>query len=233
MGSLPPGTTTEELRQLFEPFGEISECDVVNRCGFLHLEDKTLAFKAIDELNNTTFKGTRITVEKGRVKPPNRDRGGPMMGRGGPRNGFGPMRGGPRDNFRGSPYMRDGGDFDRPRGPPRGGFGGGYDRGFGGRPGPMNRPPMNDGYSNGGDRRPYMDDRSGGYGNGGYGDSGYGMNQGIYLIISLQLFFFLAVTTDKNISLLFSAYLICISFCLLFYKHFIIHIACIFNLDFY
>lgn len=94
---MPPGTTTDELRELFSAFGAIAECDVVNRCGFLHLEDKTLAFKAIDELNNTTFKGTRISVEKGRVKPMNRDRGG-GMGRGG-RNGFGPMRGG-RDNYR-------------------------------------------------------------------------------------------------------------------------------------
>lgn len=105
MGSLPPGTTADELRELFQPYGSIAECDVVNRCGFLHLEDKSLAFKAIEELNNTTFKGTRISVEKGRIKPPNR--GGPM--RGGPRNGFGPMRGG-RDNYRGGPYMRDGPD---------------------------------------------------------------------------------------------------------------------------
>lgn len=178
VGSLPPDTTTEELRELFEPYGEIAECDVVNRCGFLHLEDRTLAFKAIDDLNNTTFKGTRISVEKGRVKPLNRDRGG-GMGRGGPRNGFGgPMRGG-RDNFRSSPYMRDTGSYDRPS---RGGYGGGgYDRGYGSRAGaPMNSRPMNDDYGSGGDRRSsYMDDRNGSYGNS-YGSQSYGSGGGRY-----------------------------------------------------
>lgn len=209
MGSLPQGTTVEELRQLFAPYGDIAECDVVNRCGFLHLEDKTLAFKAIEELNNTTFKGTRISVEKGRVKPPNRDRaGGP---RGGQRNGFGggPMRGG-RDNYRSGPYMRDG-DFERragpppPRGPPMtggygeevgystgdGSYGGGANEGNGydrfsrggppGGPSAMGRggPSMGDGYSNGDRRNAYMEDRNPGYVTGGYGDN-YGMGSSDY-----------------------------------------------------
>ncbi|XP_023026253.2 uncharacterized protein isoform X2 [Leptinotarsa decemlineata] len=109
VGSLPNGASPEDLRKLFEPYGEISECDIANRCGFLHLEDEALAMKAIEELNGTDFMGTKISVERGRVKP-RRSGGG-----GGPRGG--------RD--RGSPYSRGGGDF---RGPPRnGGFGGGRD----------------------------------------------------------------------------------------------------------
>lgn len=136
VGSLPPNVTAEDLRRLFAPYGVIAECDIANRCGFLHLEDKDLAMKAIEELNNTTFMGGRISVEKGRVKPPGR------RGR-----GLGPMRGGDRD--RGGPYARD-----RPRN-------GGYERdymGYGdrfdyGKPMP---PPRNyDGY----DRRPMYDDR--------------------------------------------------------------------------
>lgn len=178
VGSLPTGTTTDELRDLFAPYGDIAECDVVNRCGFLHLENKSLAFKAIQELNNTTFKGTRISVEKGRQKPPpGRDGGGR-----GARNGFGgPMRGG-RDGFRGTPYMRDGGDYDR-RGPPRpmgggNGYGGrgGYDRGFDNRQPPNMLPPsrpMTDGYNGGPDRRPYMDDRPRYPDDRRYPDSGY------------------------------------------------------------
>lgn len=135
VGSLPAEATTDDLRKLFEPYGTISECDIANRCGFLHLEDHDLAMKAIEELNGVDFMGGKISVEKGRVKS-NR-RGG---GRGG-----GPMRGG-RGGDRGGPYSRGGGDF---RGGPRGfggrdregGFrggdrfgGGGYDRprGFGG-----------------------------------------------------------------------------------------------------
>lgn len=59
--------TPEDLRKLFAPYGPIAECDIANRCGFLHLEDKDLAFKAIEELNNTNFMGARISVEKGRI----------------------------------------------------------------------------------------------------------------------------------------------------------------------
>lgn len=115
MGSLPAGVTPEDLRKLFEPYGSIAECDISNKCGFLHLEDTDLALKAIEELNGTDFMGSRISVEKGRVKP-RRGPGGPMRGGGG--------GGGGRD--RGSPYSRGGGrDF---RGGPRGG-------GFGGRGG--------------------------------------------------------------------------------------------------
>lgn len=161
VGSLPAEATTEDLKRLFESYGAIAECDIANRCGFLHLEDKDLAEKAIEELNNSTFMGVRISVEKGRVKPPNRGRGG----RGG---GPGPMRGG---KDRGGPYSRDG------FGPRRGGgsfggrdyppYGDRYDYDRGGR---------FDGY---GDRRPggyddrrgggFMDDRGRGYANNGFG----------------------------------------------------------------
>ncbi|XP_044265848.1 RNA-binding protein 4.1-like [Tribolium madens] len=147
VGSLPNGVTTDDLRALFAPYGAIAECDIANRCGFLHLEDHDLAMKAIAELNGTNFMGGRISVEKGRVKP----RRGP--------GGGGPMRGG---KDRGGPYAR--GDF---RGPPHrnGGFGGGRDYppyGGGDRFGGYDRPPQRGGYDGGyGDRRPPYDDRRG------------------------------------------------------------------------
>ncbi|XP_060517322.1 RNA-binding protein 4.1-like isoform X2 [Cylas formicarius] len=134
VGSLPAGVTPEDLRKLFAPYGAIAECDISNRCGFLHLEDAELAMKAITELNGTEFMGGRISVEKGRVKPRRGSNGG----------GVGPARGG-RD--RGGPYSRGGREF---RGPPRGApgaygvareypqydrFGGGEDR-YGGPPPP-------------------------------------------------------------------------------------------------
>lgn len=157
VGSLPPSVTTDDLRTLFDPYGKIVECDIANRCGFLHLEDRELAFKAIEELNNTNFMGGRISVEKGRVKQPRRNRDG------------GPMRGG-RD--RGGPYSRDDGGYGR--GPPRngmggygggGGGGGGRDYGYGERYGDFDRnlPLRNYGseYENMGDRRPMYDDRRG------------------------------------------------------------------------
>lgn len=174
VGSLPPGVTTDDLRLLFQPYGEIAECDVVNRCGFLHMENKELAMKAIEDLNNTNFMGGRISVEKGRSKPPprDRDRNGFGGGRGGPRSNSyqgGPMRGS-RENSRVGPYMRDGGgDYDRrPHGMMRNGGGyGGYDR--------LADPERSysDMYGSIPSRAPVYDDHRGGYveDHRGYGDA--------------------------------------------------------------
>ncbi|CAG4957046.1 unnamed protein product [Colias eurytheme] len=166
VGSLPQGSKPEELRKLFERFGVVTECDIMNRCGFVHMQTEDQASAAIRALHNTSFNGGVITVERGRIKERGQ-RGGGGGGRGGMRGGMrgmdrrggGPMRGGPP---RDAPYpMRD----SRPMGPMRGsdmrgppmggggmsmrnGMGGGapYDRG-------MDRPPMG-GY----------DDRYNGYG---------------------------------------------------------------------
>lgn len=116
VGSVPPNATVEELKKLFSPYGVISECDIANRCGFLHLEDKDMALKAIEELNNTQFMGSRITVEMGRMKPRRGvDGGGGKMMRG----GMNSMR---RDT---GPYSRDYGNRGGPPGRP-----GGYDQDF-------------------------------------------------------------------------------------------------------
>ncbi|XP_065166770.1 heterogeneous nuclear ribonucleoprotein A1-like isoform X2 [Atheta coriaria] len=178
VGSLPPNVTAEDLRQLFAPYGTIAECDIANRCGFLHLEDKDLAEKAIAELNNSTFMGARISVEMGRVKPrgERRMRGGGMGGgRGGGmgrkrdmgpyardggnfgRGGMARNGGGYRDDYRGFDEYQDYERYDDryDRRPPM------YDDGRGGRGGGSGGY-MNDrgSYGNGYDRRPY-DDRSG------------------------------------------------------------------------
>lgn len=96
VGSLPPDVSPDDLKKLFNPYGPIAECDIANRCGFLHLEDQTLAEKAITELNGVEFMGGKISVEKGRVKPRRSGGGGGGGGGGGPRGG--------RD--RGGPYSR-------------------------------------------------------------------------------------------------------------------------------
>ncbi|XP_045453085.1 RNA-binding protein 4.1-like isoform X2 [Melitaea cinxia] len=168
VGSLPQGSKPEDLRKLFERFGVVTECDIMNRCGFVHMQTEDQAVAAIRALNNTTFNGGVITVERGRIKERGQ-RGG--IGRGGMRGGMrgsmdrrggGPMRGGPGLRDAPYPHMRD----SRPMGPMRGadmrgppmggggmpmrnGMGGGapYDRS-------MDRPPMGGGY----------DDRYNGYG---------------------------------------------------------------------
>lgn len=158
VGSLPPGSKPEELRRLFERFGVVTECDIMNRCGFVHMQTEDQAAAAIRELHNSTFNGGMITVEKGRIK----ERGGPRGGgRGGMRGSDrrGGLRAGPP---RDAPYppIRDRGMGGPMRGPPMRN-GGGYDRG-------MDRVPMTGGYDDryygygGEDRRSYaaMDTRT-------------------------------------------------------------------------
>ncbi|XP_045776361.1 RNA-binding protein 4.1-like isoform X2 [Maniola jurtina] len=158
VGSLPQGSKPEELRKLFERFGVVTECDIMNRCGFVHMQTEEQAAAAIRDLHNSTFNGGVITVERGRIK----ERGGGPRGggRGGMRGGMrgsdrrGGMRGGPP---RDAPYppVRDRGMGGSMRGPPMGGGmsmrnggGGSYDRG-------MDRAPMGGGG---------YDDRYNGYG---------------------------------------------------------------------
>nr|CAI5846629.1 unnamed protein product [Callosobruchus analis] len=160
VGSLPPGVTAEDLRKLFEPYGAIAECDIANKCGFLHLEDAELAMKAIEELNGTDFMGGKISVEKGRVKGPPRGGGGRFRGGGGGFDRGGRFGGGGYDDRRGG-FDRRGGYEDRRGGGAGGGYGdryggggGGYDRRGGG------------GYDDMGGGG-YEDRRGGGYGGGG------------------------------------------------------------------
>lgn len=93
VGSLPPGTKPEELRHLFEDYGVVVECDVMNRCGFVHMETKEMANTAITALHATEFKGQMIVVELGRPKDrkPNADngRGGNIRSQGAARGGGG------------------------------------------------------------------------------------------------------------------------------------------------
>uniref|UniRef100_A0A1Q3F7F7 Putative splicing factor n=1 Tax=Culex tarsalis TaxID=7177 RepID=A0A1Q3F7F7_CULTA len=145
VGSLPPQTKPEEIRAMFENYGVVTECDVMNRCAFVHMQSSDMAENAIAALHNSTFKGATINVEHGRSKNPGDGggrgeggfRGGPR-GAGGGRGGFrqdgqdrsgagGPMRNN-RGGFRNQPYGGGGG-----RGGYEGGnYRGGYNRGGGG-----------------------------------------------------------------------------------------------------
>lgn len=68
VGSLPTSTQPEDLRRLFEKFGVVTECDILNRCGFVHLATQEQADNAIKALNNSLFNGANIVVERGRIK---------------------------------------------------------------------------------------------------------------------------------------------------------------------
>ncbi|XP_030369665.1 glycine-rich cell wall structural protein isoform X2 [Scaptodrosophila lebanonensis] len=125
VGSLPPGCKPEELRRLFTTFGVVVECDVMNRCGFVHMESTDVADAAIGALNGTDFKGQSIVVEPGR---PGR-KGGGAGGAGGAGNR------GQGGNITRRPMQGSAGHVNN--GPPAG-AGGNFNRGGGGRMGGNN-----------------------------------------------------------------------------------------------
>ncbi|CAB3367636.1 Hypothetical predicted protein [Cloeon dipterum] len=144
VGRLPENADPIELRRLFERYGEVTECDILNRYGFVHMKSEEMALEAIRNLDNYNFMGSQISVEQSTGKKGGRGGrgGGPMRGgRGGGRfgGGFG-GRGGPPS--RGPPYTRElPREYERrgpPSGPPpsRNGYGAGgyedYDRGANG-----------------------------------------------------------------------------------------------------
>jgi cold-inducible RNA-binding protein len=121
VGGLAFSTTEDELRNLFEPFGQIETVQIVidrytqksRGFGFVEMTSDEEAAKAIEALNGKELAGRALTVNEAR--PPQRREGGGGGGRG----GFGGGRGG---------FGGGGGG----RGGPRRGGGGG-DRGGGGR----------------------------------------------------------------------------------------------------
>lgn len=49
--------TNQELRAKFEEFGAVVECDIVKNYAFVHMERMEDAMEAINQLDNTAFKG--------------------------------------------------------------------------------------------------------------------------------------------------------------------------------
>ncbi|XP_058801934.1 TATA-binding protein-associated factor 2N-like isoform X5 [Phymastichus coffea] len=132
VGRLPENCRSDELRHLFLRFGEVTECDVMNRYGFVHMAREEDAAEAIKNLHNTVFKGATINVEQSTGKSRGRRddrRGGPMRGGRGGRDGGRDTRPGYDGTAAGgggyTDYNRGGGDFGG-----RNDFSGGYnDRG--------------------------------------------------------------------------------------------------------
>ncbi|XP_034181311.1 uncharacterized protein LOC117604876 isoform X4 [Osmia lignaria lignaria] len=125
VGRLPENCRNDELRALFLRFGEVTECDVMNRYGFVHMAREEDAAAAIKALHNSNFKGATINVEQSTGKSRGggggrRDgdrRGGPMRGGRGGRDGGRDARPGPYNDRRGgvatgyTDYNRGAGDF--------------------------------------------------------------------------------------------------------------------------
>ncbi|XP_046750681.1 glycine-rich cell wall structural protein 1.8-like isoform X2 [Diprion similis] len=182
VGRLPENCRNDELRQLFLRFGEVTECDVMNRYGFVHMAREEDAATAIKTLHNSSFKGATINVEQstgksrgggggGGARRDSDRRGGPMRGGRGGRDGGRDGRPGPYNDRRGG--SRDGGFGGNDRGG-RGDFGRRGDFGSS-RNGPGAGGGYNDyGNRGGGDYTGRGADFGGGYNDRG----GYGQNSG-------------------------------------------------------
>lgn len=63
VGNLPRPTTAEEIRALFEKYGDVSECDLIKNYGFVHMDNKEAAKEAIEHLHHYKLHGVTINVE--------------------------------------------------------------------------------------------------------------------------------------------------------------------------
>ncbi|XP_073461238.1 RNA-binding protein 4B isoform X2 [Aquarana catesbeiana] len=57
VSSLSTDCTGDELREKFEEYGSVLECDIVKDYAFVHMEKAEEALEAIRNLNNLEFKG--------------------------------------------------------------------------------------------------------------------------------------------------------------------------------
>ncbi len=68
VGNIPASARNSELKELFEKFGKVAECDILKDYGFVHMSDSNDAKAAIAGLNDTLWKGSRIRVELSTTK---------------------------------------------------------------------------------------------------------------------------------------------------------------------
>jgi cold-inducible RNA-binding protein len=80
VGNLPYSVTSEQLTQMFSPFGEVADTHVVidkqsgRPKGFAFVEmDDAGALKAISQLNGTGLDDRTITVNEAQPRPERRD----------------------------------------------------------------------------------------------------------------------------------------------------------------
>jgi RNA recognition motif-containing protein len=129
VSNLPYSTTDDELRELFEPYGEVSSAVVIRDretgrsrgFGFVEMPDGTHGSAAIEAMHGKPFNGRPLTVNEARPREerPRFSGGGGGGGYGG--GGGGGNRGGYGGGGDRGGYGGGGGN--------RGGYGGGGNRG--------------------------------------------------------------------------------------------------------
>ncbi|XP_053544863.1 RNA-binding protein 4B-like [Bombina bombina] len=63
VGGVSPSASPEELKKLFERYGQVNECDILKNYAFVHMEREQDAHLAIGELHKQEFYGSHLTVE--------------------------------------------------------------------------------------------------------------------------------------------------------------------------
>ena len=63
VGNLPDRYPDDSLRELFEQYGEVSECDVIKNFAFVHFVSEEEAESAVKGLKGAEVKGKNIRVE--------------------------------------------------------------------------------------------------------------------------------------------------------------------------
>lgn len=69
IGNLTCTATPQELRELFEKYGKVTECDIVKNYGFVHMSNMSEAEEAIKNLNQHQLHGWRMNVELSKGRP--------------------------------------------------------------------------------------------------------------------------------------------------------------------
>ncbi len=91
VGNLPYNVVEEDLREIFEEYGEVSEVKIISDkltgrskgFGFVEMDNAGEAQKAIEELNNAELGGRNIKVNESRPKSEDSRGGGNRRGGGG------------------------------------------------------------------------------------------------------------------------------------------------------
>jgi RNA recognition motif-containing protein len=107
VAKLSRSTTSGDLQELFERYGEVSSSKVVidretgnsKGYGFVEMPDDSEAREAISDLNETNFDDSEIVVKEARPKEARTGGGGGGFNRGGGNRGGGFNRDRPNSNY--------------------------------------------------------------------------------------------------------------------------------------
>ncbi|KAB5548780.1 hypothetical protein PHYPO_G00059530 [Pangasianodon hypophthalmus] len=75
VGNVPEGVTASKIKELFQPYGKVVECDIVKNYAFVHMQRENEALEAIRELNHTKLEDQKIFVSLSRSNQAKNSRG--------------------------------------------------------------------------------------------------------------------------------------------------------------